>query len=146
MKRASAKVVILGSVVGILIACYAVFWEHLPPETALKRARSLSGLSVPGNAEVERFESTSSRFGADVYVRVELRLNAEAFESLAREARVGGYQPLPARPSPYPVVRPFVAPDAVGWHRISESARGRKIVVVVLDARRQMLLAQLVIS
>lgn len=126
----SKRVVVLAIVVAVAALLYNVFGDQLPPRTPVKVARVVSGLAIPGEAEVVVFEDEWNTFNGDGSTLLVLRVPSTEMDRLLSQAETLGFTEISSADG----LPDRVAAHAGGFvsmlvHTDGDIANGRTIVI-----------------
>jgi hypothetical protein len=125
----------------IIAAAYIFIGDYLPPRTATKAARILTGLSVPSNSKVLSHTELWGNLNGDGLTFVHLQLTEDQMRKLVADAPLRDYATL--EPGALPKrVRDALHANSQGFMYVSGHPDSK---AVVLDtAANQLLVYQLV--
>ncbi|GMQ30628.1 hypothetical protein [Algoriphagus confluentis] len=90
-------IILIFGILIVILAVYIFFYDSLPPRTPQKIARLISGLHVPRDARVEKYEEQWNAFNGNGYSLIILSLEKEAFNKIYNRAKSLNYQELPIK-------------------------------------------------
>ncbi|MHB1380793.1 MAG: hypothetical protein ACYC5A_10090 [Thermoleophilia bacterium] len=88
------SIMLFAGVIGY-ISFYPFDCDNLPPKTAQKTARRISGLNVSQNVEIIHFEHTDNDFNGDYSNEIVLQLSSAQINELREEWNQKGYDDEP---------------------------------------------------
>lgn len=135
-------IVVVGLVAAAVIG-YVAMGDYLPPRTAHKVARTISGLAMPSDAEVVVFKDEWTSLAGDGFTFIELGLTSADIARVAAVARANGYNPLPSARILSDDIRASIGQSTQGFARSTEGD-GTETTVVV-DTSKDRVLIHLVV-
>ncbi len=132
------------ALVALAIVSYAMMGDRLPPRTALKVARAVSRLRIPGDARVIVFRDEWTNLNGNGSTLIALQVSPAEMENLVVAAKARGFASLTTASLISEEIRRMLDPGTSGLARSrGDAANGS---TVVLDTTQNRILVHFTIS
>ncbi|WP_144607604.1 hypothetical protein [Algoriphagus algorifonticola] len=105
----------------VVLAMYIFFYDSLPPRTPKKVARLISGLDVPSDSRVVKYEEQWNDFNGNGYSLIILSLEKEPFNKIYNRAKSLNFQELPIKEVLYGPINSLLPEKSDGVYEIQFS-------------------------
>lgn len=114
-------VIIFFGILIVVLAMYIFFYDSLPPRTPQKVARLISGLDVPRDARVVKYEEQWNDFNGNGYSLIILSLEKETFNKIYSRAKSLNFEELPIKEILYGPINSILPEKSGGVYEIQFS-------------------------
>lgn len=140
------KILLIGSAVIVALIFYSAVSDRLPPRSAHKVARTITGLRISDSADVRHFEEEWNEFNGDGHVHIEIRLDPRNYSAVRKVAIRRGYRTVTEPTAPTTLIADRFAKRPTGLYKLEQQPPGSGYELIVLDDESHEILIYMVAS